>query len=106
MLTNMPSLNPTQLASIRPCPGCQPIEIAARPSDAEEIPVGALVERVGKPPDLALAGIVAVEILAGEQNAHQQDGGVDARQLDVAEAAPALHVEEVIEEALVARAVP
>jgi len=45
--------------------------------------------------------VIAIEILAGEQGAHQQDGGVDARQLDVAVANAGLHVDEVVEEALV-----
>ena len=69
---------------------------------AEEIPVGAPIERVRKLPDLALARIVAVIILPGKERAHEEDRGIDARQLDVAKALAVLHVEEVVEEALVA----
>ncbi len=70
---------------------------------AEEIPVGARVDASAPARRISRsAGIVAVVILAGEQDAHQQDRRVDARQLDVPMPEARLHVEEVVEEALVA----
>src|SRR5206468_10933563 len=68
---------------------------------AEEVPVGALVKLLGQVADFSFARIVAVEILSCEQHAHQQDGCVDAGELDIAEPKATLHVEEMIEEALV-----
>src|SRR5947199_3097654 len=72
------------------------------PVGAEEIPVSAGIELLREVPDLAFRRSVAVVILTGEQHAEQQHGSVDARQLDVAEALAALHVEEMVEEALIA----
>src|SRR5579864_6797171 len=43
-----------------------------------------------------------VIILAREQGAHQEDRGIDAGKLDVAETLAAFHVEEMIEETLIA----
>ena len=52
--------------------------------------------------DFPLGRIVTIIILTGEQAAHQEDGRIDARKLDIAEPGAGFHVEEMIEETLVA----
>src|SRR6185312_8197898 len=64
-------------------------------------PVDAAVEVIRQAPDLRLRRIVAIIIDAGEQDSGEQEHGVDRGQLDIFEAASALHVDEVVEEAAV-----
>jgi hypothetical protein len=65
-------------------------------------PVHAAVDLVDEAADAGLVGLLAVEEALRMQRAHQQQRGVDGGQLAAPEAQPRLHVEEVIEEALVA----
>ena len=65
------------------------------------LPVDAAIERLRQLADLAfLAG--AVEIARGGQHARHQQRGIDQRQLALPDAAPAVHVQEVVVETLVA----
>src|SRR5690349_245956 len=72
---------------------------------AGPVPVGSLVEMVGDLPDFGLIGSVVVEISGHGQGAREQECRVDGRQFALPNAAPGLYVEEMVEEALVARGV-
>ena len=50
----------------------------------------------------ASSGLASVEIFGGEQHAAEQQGGVDRRQFGGLEPVARFHVDEVVEEALVA----
>ena len=67
----------------------------------QEGPVDALVHADPELPDLRLVRGGTVEIGGGGERAEQEQGGVDARQLDGLEPPRGLHVEEVVEEAVV-----
>ena len=103
MLTNIPSLKPTQLAGISPPSGCQPIEIARAAVGAEEVPVGARVDAFAK-----LAGSRARPHRRGRNigpRTARPSAGSSCRRSTArrrVEPQPGLHVEEVVEEALVA----
>ena len=68
----------------------------------EEIPVGSRVDLLREVADFALGRIGAVIILARKKDPHHEDGRVHAGQLDIPMPEAGLHVEEVVEEALVA----
>ncbi|MER9864583.1 hypothetical protein [Mesorhizobium sp. M0185] len=68
-------------------------------------PVGAPVERIGKPPDFQFGFIVLAKIGAGGQHASKQKRRIDGGQLTLPDAAAGLNVEEMVVEALVARCV-
>ena len=69
---------------------------------ARPVPFDPVVDRLGQAPNFHLVGMVAVEPARGEQHAGDQQSGVDRRQLGPAETVTGLHVEEMVEEALVA----
>ena len=69
---------------------------------SKEIPVRALVETLGEATDLALGRVITVVILAGEKHAHEQDRGIDAGKLHAAVTQARLHVQEMVEKAVVA----
>src|SRR6267378_1199634 len=66
------------------------------------LPVHAEVNRIGERADLLLGRVAAIVVALREQDAGEQQRGVDRGQLDRLEAPPGLHVEEVIEEAAIA----
>src|SRR3546814_17426349 len=68
----------------------------------EPRPVGALVQPLRKIADFRLPGLVGVEIARREQDAAEQQGGVDGREFGAAVAVAGFHIEEMVEEALVA----
>ena len=69
----------------------------------EPLPVGARVDRVGESADLGFGRVGGVaEVRLAEQHSAQEQRGVDARELDLLIAGSRIHVEEVIEEAVVA----
>src|SRR5450759_3685544 len=70
------------------------------------LPVDAAVERVGKLRYLALLFRLAVKVGGGGQCPGEQEGCVDGRQFRLPRAPTGLHVQEVIEESLVAGRVP
>src|SRR5206468_10798144 len=63
--------------------------------------VDAEVDRIGECADLLLGRVAAIVVALREQDAGEQQGGVDRGQLDRLEAPAGLHVEEVIEEATI-----
>src|SRR6266576_39616 len=65
-------------------------------------PVDAEVDRIGERADLLLGRVAAIVVALREQDAGEQQRGVDRGQLDRLEAAARLHVEEVIEKASIA----
>src|SRR5438128_9411518 len=65
-------------------------------------PVGAAVERIGKPADFQFGFVVAIKIGAGCQGTGKQKRCVDRGQLTIPDAAAGLHVKEMVIEALVA----
>ena len=67
------------------------------------VPFDPLVQGLDPAADLDLVRVVAVEIAGGEQHAGHQQGRVDGRQLVGPVAVTGLHIEEMIEEALVPR---
>ncbi len=71
-----------------------------RRATTEPLPVGAGVDRPGETTDLALVGMVLVEIFGGKQHAEEQHRAVHRRQLDIAIPQAAVHVQEVVEESL------
>ena len=80
------------------------------PAHADEIaphlrplPVDAPVDRVDLGPDLRLVGMIGIEVGLRVQHAADQEGRVDRRQLAAVGAMAGLHVEEMVEESLVAR---
>ncbi len=75
-------------------------------SHLERVPLGRGVELLGELADLALLRVVAVEVALAEERAGEEERGVDGRQLDRLEARAGLHVEEVVEETLVAGPAP
>ena len=68
----------------------------------EPRPVDRGVDPIREQADAAFVGMLAVEPFAREQHAAEQQRGVDRRQFSIAETLPGLHVEEVVEEALMA----
>ena len=69
-------------------------------------PVNAAVERVGKRRYLALFFRLAVEVGGGGQCPGEQERRIDGRQLGLPRTPTGLHVQEVVEESLVAGRVP
>ncbi len=65
-------------------------------------PIDAEVDRIGERANLLLSRVAAVVVALREQDAGEQERGVDRGQLDRLEAAAGLHVEEMIEEAAIA----
>src|SRR5207253_2944884 len=66
------------------------------------LPVHAEVNRIGERADLLLRRVAAIVVALREQDAGEQQRGVDRGQLDRLEAPARLHVEEVIEKAAIA----
>src|SRR3954462_15454018 len=65
-------------------------------------PVDARVERVGERADGCFVGISVREILTAGEDAGEEERGVDGGELDGLEPEAGVHVEEMIEESLVA----
>jgi hypothetical protein len=76
-----------------------------RPSRGRPAPVHPTIEDVGQGADLLLLRRVGLEIGGGGENSRQQQRGVDGGELAAPCSPAALHVEEVVVEAVVARGV-
>ena len=83
--------------------GVPPHADARRPRRGGPRPVHAAVERVRQGADLRLARVVAAVVLRRGEDAHHQQPGVDGGKLHPLEPVPRVHVQEVIEEAVVPR---
>ncbi len=71
------------------------------------VPFDPFIDRLGQTPDLDLVGMVAVEEAGREQHARDQQGACRrSTARSVPNRWPVLHVEEMVEEALVARRRP
>ena len=84
--------------------GRLPAHAQADPAVAHELPVHPAVDLVRERADLHLGGVAAAEVLPRVQDAGQQQRGVDRGELGVPRhhAQRGAHVEEVVEEPLVA----
>src|SRR5690606_9482360 len=87
----------TQETALRP-----PAMAEGRAAVQRPAPVDTPVERIGKAADFGLRLVVMAEILPGGQHAGHQKGRVDSGKLAFPSAPAGLHVEEMVEEALVA----
>ena len=65
----------------------------------EPRPVGPLDDAGSEAADLGFVGVSAIEPAGGKQHAHEQQRGIDARQLGVTVAQTTVHIEEMVEEA-------
>ncbi len=64
-------------------------------------PVHAAVKRIGQSTNLGFSCVGPIEVLLAGEHPHEEQRGVDGRQLDVLEPEPTAVLQEVIEEALV-----
>src|SRR5262249_7863698 len=91
------------LPAVRDESGLRPPAVSeCRSAIAGPVPVGTLVERVGKAADLGLCGRVTVKIARDRQDTCKQERRIDRRKLTLPNAAAGFDVQKVVEEALVA----